>query len=558
MSNRSFPTESVEHVGQENQVASAAQLPSTQKRTQRDVNDFPRTPAARVPLAELLGDNGGLTLQKPHDVTPEERVYWKHRRSPNSSDPRDSIRYPASVVSGGKKRACSSSPILAPYEVGPDAAEEGDALDLQALQKSLKTPQVDPAVELWNRYSMKSVNKPMTEGPQLPAFSQLVALSPRITANGSPVIGGAGLRRSLSCGIEWPTSKAKRRKTTKVGISEDRAGNMGTEGSLIPEAQRASKLSRVSLLVERIQESFANPSTRDSIVAGPSSSSPLPEGKSDQSDVSISPLRDKAATRRGPICGNTVAPIKESPAKNAHPQHSDGSSEFGEIDLDNIDLSMFEGTIPDAEHDEVVPSQPSNGTQTELNLVDQTTASEHNIDQAMGYGDEPLPQPPSMDKKSTATESDGFDDGDDDTYAADLERVMAEYDDHTSSRRSGRAEAEVERTGGVEDVVPSTLVQHQQEQSFHADYDFEDDEVNTAMMEQPISISRQDLVSDNGDEFDDDEFGEICDVDFEAAAAQMAGSAVYQQTQQERPSSLSLSPSQAASGQHARSHPYVC
>lgn len=431
------------------------------------VTRTPQTPAARVPLAEIIGNNHeDPAMQIPQDISPEERVYWKHRRSPNSSDTRASQYTPRHAAARSTKRARSSSPIPVLYGPGLDPVAEGDTLDLQALQKSLKTPQADPVVELWNRYSMKSMNKQTSQGPQLPIFSQLVSSSPRINANGSP--GGAGLRRSLSCGIDWPTSKAKRRKVMGLHIFEDRQDQPEPEKQELPEAQHTSKLSRVSLLVERIQESFTNPAGKDTIVTGPSSSSPLPVRDPEHTDTFLSPLRDKNLSRKEDAMDRNVSPSVSAAPGNEVPQHlSDSSSDFGEIDLDNLDFNILEGMNAARVHVDGNMSNPKRSVEQAINP--------------------PPEDDPNRSFKKANSDSDDFGEGDDDLCAADLEEVMARYDDHMSSRGGGQERVAVEEASCVRQKT-----------------------------------SRHDTAQDKDEDDDDEDFGEICDMDFENAVAQIS------------------------------------
>lgn len=472
-----------EEVGQENhhdepELPAGTHLPPALKPGGRAFSKLPQTPVARVPLAELIGNREAPDFQRPKDVTPEERVYWKQRRTPRSSQLRSSQYTPAHSTMRRAKRARSSSPIPVPFETGLDSAAENDALDLQALQKSLKTPQADPVLELWNKYSM---NKDTSQAPQLLPFTQLVTSSPRVTANGSPIIGGSGLRRSLSCGIEWPMSKAKRRKVTKPDIFRDN----GAPAEIgLQDAQRTSKLSRVSLLVERIQESFMNPQGKENGVSGPSSSSPIPRRRSTRIDTSVSPLRDKATLRRAASLHESVPHQTEpAPATETHLRLSDSSSDFGEIDLDNVDLSLFDGSNP-------LPQAQVEDT-ADVGLAVQEEEEQETVEQCQEF---PSPKRQSQFQTIAAADSDDFDDdGDEDLNAADLEEVMAEYDDHGSGRVEQARESLIEETTSHIESKPLSRAAYE---SDYGDQEFNNDD-------------------------DEDEFGDISVLDFDIAAAQM-------------------------------------
>ncbi|KZF18835.1 hypothetical protein L228DRAFT_54207 [Xylona heveae TC161] len=253
--------------------------------------ECPQTPGPRLLLAGLLGNNEDATLSSSQakDSTPHERVYWDHsRRSPKSSNLGSSFDTPLPKIRE-EGRTRTPSPISSSR---PDkkikAANRRESLDLQTLQDSLKTPQADPATELWNRYTVKTGMKNSPSASPVPPFAHLIeASSPHC---GSALPRGL-LRRSLSCHNEWPTSASKRRRIK--GPQEEKDNNdVFASGS--PGKER-SKLSRVSMLMDRIQESF----TKEGMTgdpAEPSSSSPLPDRSDSLFVPPPSPLQRRAQT----------------------------------------------------------------------------------------------------------------------------------------------------------------------------------------------------------------------------------------------------------------------
>ncbi|KAL8685717.1 MAG: hypothetical protein Q9224_005705, partial [Gallowayella concinna] len=169
--------------------------------------ECPQTPVGRVPLAELIAgvdDNMNQNL----NLTPVERVLWQH--VPGSSQYASS--QDASVSQTGKKRARSSSPTSsAQHETSSHFQKKKQSFDLQTLEKTLKTPQADPATDLWTRYSLKTGNtSPTRNDPALAAL--LKSSSPQTPGSHLKQKELGGLRRSISCANEWPTSAAKRRR----------------------------------------------------------------------------------------------------------------------------------------------------------------------------------------------------------------------------------------------------------------------------------------------------------------------------------------------------------
>ena len=171
-----------------------------QKLSQDGLRQFPMTPVGRVPLADLIG-NCEDPLDRSPIRSPVERVVWNHSAQ-SSAEP---CSYMTPVTKRGKKRARSSSPPSS-NKVG---AIEKPAFDLQNLQASLGSPQADPALDLENRYFAK--NKWVTPSrPSASAAADFMHSSsperPEFTSSDS-----GKLRRTVSCGLEWPAATKRRR-----------------------------------------------------------------------------------------------------------------------------------------------------------------------------------------------------------------------------------------------------------------------------------------------------------------------------------------------------------
>lgn len=410
-----------------------AKQPSTENGPSKIGKDCPQTPLSRLPLADLIGSTEDPTNRAGLDVTPDERVYWNH--SPHSSDQLSSSGTPA--LRRGNKRARSSSPASSSQkEVSLHFVSKKDD-DHDPTQRILKTPQADPATDLWNRYAVGADNLPVHNGQPLPSFAHLIESPSSHLANALLAKDVSGLRRSLSGGFEFGSSKAKRRRIHSVlgGEKDDDIFRIPTEDANNRKVDL--RMSRVSSLVEKIQESFLK--TRS--VAGcpaPSSSSPFPEG----ADNMIPPL---SPPRKG-----LLASIKETDGHAgetamvdmancntghgiaAHPcEGGDNSSDYDDDDIDlNLLLSVEEPTNtllitenlrPRSEPIVVDPCRPTG-------LIDYG-AQDHDVLGLHQVEDDGL-------KLATTTglipnvqhdEFDGFDD-DNDLLAADLEDVVAMYD----------------------------------------------------------------------------------------------------------------------------------
>lgn len=226
----------------------------------------PQTPANRIPLADLVGNTEDAFDRPTADITPDDHVYWQ--TGPRSSDPSNSV----SSQRRSKKRSHSSSPAPSQLERSnklPPVNTDG-SLNLQNLQQYLKTPHNDPAMDLWTRYADTGGSR-QEEGRTLSAFANIVSSSPQTPGTNS---SKKGLRKAISCGIEWPVSRPKRVKLDGT-YSTHRAEETLAQSRQEILFTEAPKTSKVNLLMKKIQESLI--SGPRPAVKHPSSSSPLPE-----------------------------------------------------------------------------------------------------------------------------------------------------------------------------------------------------------------------------------------------------------------------------------------
>ena len=302
----------------------------------------PQTPASRLPLAELMSNpEENAARLAAQDVSPEERVFWEHTRSSGSSN-----RTPFINTPGGqriRKRARSSSPAPSPQGDSTRTSDGKTAFDLQPLQQSLRTPRANPADDLWNRYAVEHGAKPTACGPANPTFAHLLnSSSPRSDINAAAV--PAGLRRAASCGTEWPTSKSKKRKLSQASLADEASHLADVPKQDQSPSQGRSKLSRVSLLLERVQESLAKPSKADD-AAGTSVSIASPQRRDRPATAPLPEVPDRAATNATALCPSDPPTTQPEKLVDAEPsQHnSDGkgdSSDFG--DFDDLDMNLLE------------------------------------------------------------------------------------------------------------------------------------------------------------------------------------------------------------------------
>ena len=421
--------------------------PLLQRSVPKEERDCPQTPLGRLPLTELLA-SGDDTSRQHLNLTPIERVLWDN--SPVSSHTSKSRQR-------SKKRAHSSSPASSSQnDTSRNFGNTKPPVDLQALQKALKTPKADLAEDLWSRYSLNTgiAEKRSPIAPTSLAFTQLIhSSSPQTPVSHLQSKEGSGLRRTLSC-IEWPTSAAKRRKMQRSGAYKDSNGGVARiEGGA--DTNEVSKMSRVSFLVEKIHDGLTKPLVSDEYSSSePARSSPAAR------KVIKSPERLNLASQEDQIaiddvvlvmsqtvvapkeCERTLPPLVLSAEEIAELEKTDGSSDFGDDDLDLEMLEKMNPTLkafPLANQDAASPKRGDG--ESGADRASTTVPEEHPREVCLpGSAPEKLGITERLSQVSFPSEisssppqvapskHDEFDDDEDEVSAADLENVFAQYD----------------------------------------------------------------------------------------------------------------------------------
>ncbi|KAH7414514.1 hypothetical protein DE146DRAFT_38439 [Phaeosphaeria sp. MPI-PUGE-AT-0046c] len=380
------PAPAVKHVGN----TAVTPKPATSKSCPP-----PSTPAMkRPPLADLVGNIDDSSRHAPQPVvSPEEQLIWRGSQPMNTPLPRKN-----------KKRARSSSPA-APSQEDPT---------LEAAKNYLTTPQADPVLDMWSRYTSKhgtpSANKSV-------AFAHLInESSPRSALAAGSV---SGLRRWASCGHEFPASNRKRRRTHGVFQSENErtedvfAAAPSSDGTLLGPGK-----SNVASMVQRMK-ACVKPQPRISSQL-PSSSSPLPDTGERHLGSSGSPLQRRAQEMEVDI-SETAEVEEESLGQDAQMKEAEPSSDdFGDDDFDEV-----VGTL------DITPQADDNPAQQDTSYATIPTEPMPNL---------PQQQPRSVEQFDGANSEDEFGmDEDEDGFAADLEQVASLYDTRTTVSPSQKA-----------------------------------------------------------------------------------------------------------------------
>lgn len=203
---------------------------------------------------------------------------------------------------------------------------------MDTLNKSLRTPNNDPTQDLWNRYTTANALKNGQKEPTLPAYAHLLPSSPQTPSTASK---DSGLRRTHSCGVEWPTSKAKRRRLE--------ANELQSRTKELFAASRKEILrhdlpnnTRVGLLLEKIQESLTKKADTDE---SPSSSSPLPDRRS---QVFVSPTKQPQVKYRQELpVPREMVQVSQQPV-SSNPKNKRDVSSSSEFSDDGLDIEAFE------------------------------------------------------------------------------------------------------------------------------------------------------------------------------------------------------------------------
>jgi DNA replication ATP-dependent helicase Dna2 len=384
--------------------------PSTQVKDVKTVKECPKTPANRIPLADLISNTEDAFKLPGKEQTPEDYISWQH--APQSSGPIGAI--PATK---SKKRRHSSSPSSSPLKDG-STTKPTESFDMKTFQSVMRTPQSDMAADLWNNYIGKSK---LEEGIELPKFANLSS-SPQTPFSQRAGRDSSGLRRSLSCNVDWPSSKAKRRRVEGADGVRTARDIFSRSKSNVLDSGNSKKL---SFLLDKIQDSLTK--SKSNVAAGPPSSPPLCR-ENVPADRSPSPREGgrklQAAGRHIPRVAMGEDDV-ERPCETRQKIKSTGSSsDFGD-DFDEDLLALVESST-DPFEDSVKPERVMSHISIDkpgYNPDNSPCPAEH-------VGGKKLVNP----NANTHNDDDEFDDDDD--FPESMEDLLAQYDKKTPAQQS--------------------------------------------------------------------------------------------------------------------------
>ncbi|KAM7197362.1 tripartite DNA replication factor [Rhypophila sp. PSN 637] len=333
------------------------------------------TPVNRLAWEDLLGNQNTSTADAS-DPSPSERLTWR-----TDIFKKETQRH--------RKRARSSSPIPSPAP----ASSAGPSVDRKGLSEVLKTPHADPAVELWDRFSVPGIDA-SPSGLTNPLLANLmVSSSPRPNKANSGPRSEKSLRKSLSCGTNWPKRRRSERTERVVEVQ-----TVTDHGSPQPNA----KTTMVSALLETVDTELRRSFTEEIDMQPLSSPSPTKRSQKPNSDVSS---RD------------TTSPA-DLPAEATIAERSvvvvDSSSDYGDDDFDDDTLMELDATIGAAlceKHESPVVTAPKMPPP------------------------QPIPAPPA----ATTTAEEDFGDFDDDFFDG-AEDLLAQVESQQPQQQAQQAE----------------------------------------------------------------------------------------------------------------------
>jgi DNA replication ATP-dependent helicase Dna2 len=387
--------------------------------TTHEEKPFPSTPGIRLDLEDLVANTEDAFNHPPPLGTPGDHVLWQN--GPTSSDMTGSMgagTQKSQRSQKGRKRMRSSSPSSSQMERSTHFDNEGDPAGPNKQQRILRTPNNDPTQELWRRYAnangeRKDLNEDVSSFARLPPSSPI---TPSTESRDSAI------RRTVSCGIEWPTSKPKRRRV-EIGDTQNRTKIIFAASRREILARDRPKTSRVSLLVEKIHESLAQ---RARMEDEPSSSSPLPDRHAALPLSQTSPTRSPSKLRPASSHReNNPRAASEDP--NTVAVDKDMLDEFAD---DDFDMDFFEEVEKRISQVAVSAPEPVAPNTSQLKMYERPNEAD--------VGVKEVPAPPKVSAAvqefddgaeflEDGLEFDEFDD-DDDLFTTELETLAAKVE----------------------------------------------------------------------------------------------------------------------------------
>ncbi|KAI1816572.1 hypothetical protein GGS20DRAFT_215845 [Poronia punctata] len=312
------------------------------------------TPVSRLAWQDLIGDSDNRV--EVDDASPQDKIGWDTKQQPTygiSPMPRKR----------GTKRARSSSPMSSPAGGTKRATP---AVNVRDLSAALKSPCADPAMELWDRFSLSGPAATTPMGAANPALANILGSS---SPQHSRSVGHAevGLRRAISCGTNWP----KRRRVERIEKTSH-STNAAQDGSPV----RNTKTSMVNALLKsvtgEINRSKAAQTHRDAL----RSPSPKKRRHTSGGHLSMSPSKRTSPRRSPPQFPGAVGASKQTKPATAANLSDYEDDDFDDDTLMSLDVSIlsqaprYDTKAPEPEPPKTAPKEDRTTAPQEVNLLD--------------------------------------------------------------------------------------------------------------------------------------------------------------------------------------------
>ncbi|KAI1346978.1 hypothetical protein F5Y01DRAFT_296574, partial [Xylaria sp. FL0043] len=293
------------------------------------------TPVNRLAWQDLIGDSSDVAGED-EDGSPQEKIGWDTKQKP---------MYGVSPMprKRGSKRARSSSPMSSPAATASRTVTP--AVSVKQLSAALKSPRADPAIELWDRFSLSGSAATTPLGAANPTLAQIMVSSspqpPRFTGAGVGR-GETGLRRAISCGANWPKRRRVERSETAsvMSVTVEESPRHNSKSSMVNALLKSvtGELNR-SKAVQTQLDVLKSPSPRKRSYNPANHLSGSPTRR-------LSPSKPSLPEESGPSCVS-----KDASA-------ADASSDYGDDDFDDDTLMNLDVNIDSALQQESRALQP--------------------------------------------------------------------------------------------------------------------------------------------------------------------------------------------------------
>ncbi|ORY62630.1 uncharacterized protein BCR38DRAFT_244262 [Pseudomassariella vexata] len=403
------------------------------------------TPIGRLAWQDLIG------VSQPKDeeerISPNERIGWNTRPDAYRLSPMVPRRR-------GKKRARSSSPTSSPAS---GSKSNTPAVNVQKLSQALKSPHADPAMELWDRFSVNGSMAKTPLGTTNPALAQIMfSSSPKPSKASAGMVGApseGGLRRAISCGVHWPKRRRVERSESSA-VSDAISEDSPCEGS---------KSSMVNALLQSVTGEINR--SKALKVRQAALKSPSPKKKRLRTGEDNPPTKTQPASSKPPppLFHARTNLTKEDVSKET----TEDGSDYEDDDFDDDALMELDATLVAACEDEApLPAPVDMGPTRSVKRAPSPT-SEHTL------------------------EDDEFADLDDDDVFAAAEDMVAQIESSYASRVDSGSATRQELV--KPQIVPGTKLWELDDDAFGddfgGDFDFEAAEIAATQSVKEISAT---------------------------------------------------------------------